>query len=474
LFGNHGPADWKKNNTNLIIMQSSIKKLNDETLLVHADIDSSRHAIELENKELKQVSTMVNINLIKLTNADEELVSLKIYFEIVTLAEAVEIQIDSLIDMKTDSMKGFCNEKAINKDFLIENLQNLEANRAGLGPVFGSWEWREYYKNPVCSVALEDDSVWVTVRIPIVRKSEKLIRSIPSPKMKEVLTKVESYGIRFELFKEKENDKFHLITESAFDHCNLMGNTRTCGVHDLKFAEVTNLVVPVEFAHNRVILVLAITTVVKFMEKCTNGIKEYMITTDAVILVPNNCSYVSSSISVDSREADLYITREIGMVHFERLEISKVTNLHTNLTLLQIRNVANETQNVGKLLQLHNGIEKQINSLDFKHENFWAVYKQDKWFFIGTIVGLIACVVMYKLISVILRKRKNNRMKKNVEEIELASMNSEKPKKQHQQSVCVHDHSGQNLVLDKSSDLIENVYAEVYVAGSSNNLFSYP
>ncbi len=32
-------------------MQSSIKKLNDETLLVHADIDSSRHAIELENKE---------------------------------------------------------------------------------------------------------------------------------------------------------------------------------------------------------------------------------------------------------------------------------------------------------------------------------------------------------------------------------------------------------------------------------------
>jgi hypothetical protein len=121
LFGNPGPSDWKKNNANLLIMKSAIKRLNDQAALSHSDIDQNRHAIERVNDELRQMGTLVTSNLIKLTEVDEELVSLKIFFEITTLAEAVESQVDSLIELKRDSLKGFCSEKAINSEFLIEN-----------------------------------------------------------------------------------------------------------------------------------------------------------------------------------------------------------------------------------------------------------------------------------------------------------------------------------------------------------------
>ncbi len=44
-------------------------------------------------------------------------------------------------------MKCYCSDRAIDKKFLIENVQALvEANKAGILPVFGSWEWRHYFR----------------------------------------------------------------------------------------------------------------------------------------------------------------------------------------------------------------------------------------------------------------------------------------------------------------------------------------
>ena len=126
----------------------------------------------------------------ELRSLSDELVSIKVYFEIMYFADAIENQVDYLVEIKMDSVKGFCNDRVVDRDFLIDNLQALEANKVGLGPVFGNWEWREYYKHDMCSVALVSDAVWITLRIPMVKRSEKMVRIIPPPAIQEVLTKI--------------------------------------------------------------------------------------------------------------------------------------------------------------------------------------------------------------------------------------------------------------------------------------------
>ena len=59
--------------------------------------------------------------------------TLTMFFETLALADLVEANVDSLIEIKVDSMKGFCSEKAFDKQFLADNLQILEANKFGLG-----------------------------------------------------------------------------------------------------------------------------------------------------------------------------------------------------------------------------------------------------------------------------------------------------------------------------------------------------
>ena len=500
LFGNPGPADWKKNNANLLIMQSAIKKLNDETLVEHTDIDTNRHLIEVQNNELRQVSTLVTNNMVKLGSQDEELTSLKIYFEIMTLAEAVESQVDALVEIKVEGMKGFCSEKAINRDFLIENLQTMESNRVGLGPVFGSWEWREYFKNAVCSLALVDGAVWVTVRIPIVRKSEKLSRVIPSPMLKAVLDKVESYGIRAELFKEKDNDKYHVISKTSMDFCNKLGNTMTCGVRNVKFTADLGCVVPVEFSHNRLLLVSTKSVSVKIMEKCPNGLREYAIDTDTVLLVPNNCSYVSNSIAVDVRESDMSITKEIGMIHFEKIEFVKVNNRQDNITKTQenitrtqgdltkalASKVANTSLNHVKYLQMHSDIEKQLNELDFKHDSLWSTYRHERLILVGVLCSLLVGLVLIKIILKY-RKRKQVAVRSNVKDrvegivseqhldIELPELKIDKRQQQQQLEPQIHQQQQQQqqqLQQQLHKTDTENVYTEI--EGSSSISFSSP
>jgi len=185
LFGSPGPSDWKQINSNIVALKSAIQRVDDNANIDHADIDLNKHAIEKQNNEINAIVTVVNKNRAELTKIDDDLAFLKTYYEVMTLADAVETQIEFLIEVKVDSQKGFCNDRALDKNFLVDNLLNLEANKVGLGPVFGSWEWREFYKNRMCSVALNGDDLWVTLRIPLVKKAEKMIRVIPSQEANE-------------------------------------------------------------------------------------------------------------------------------------------------------------------------------------------------------------------------------------------------------------------------------------------------
>ena len=73
IFGNPGPTDWKKVNSNLLALEGALKRIDENVGLNHGDIDTDRHVIELHNKEIKSLSVLVNRNQNDLANVKNEL-----------------------------------------------------------------------------------------------------------------------------------------------------------------------------------------------------------------------------------------------------------------------------------------------------------------------------------------------------------------------------------------------------------------
>jgi len=436
LFGNPGPNDWKQINSNVLALKSAIQKLDENTGIDHKDIDSNRHAIEKQSSEIREIISVVNKNRAELTKADEDLTFMKNFFEIMTLTEAVESQIDYLIEVKIDSMKGFCNDRALNKNFLVDNLLTLEANKMGLGPVFGSWEWREYYRNRMCTIALNGNDLWVTLRIPQVKKAEKLVRVIPLPNINEVIRKIVNYGIVVTIFKEKDNEKYLAITQTSLDLCNVLGNTRTCGVRDSRFVANTDIVMPVEFALNRFLIVGSEPKVVKVMSKCPSGITEHSIAVDSVWLAPNNCSFSSPFLSIDVREADVEITKEIGIVHFDKFEVSLVKGNDLNKPLI-VKEALNNT--VSKVFETNRlDIKNKLDQVHTNHTNFLSQYSFEKWILISLLAVVSLLVALFKSYFAI-KKCKSPRRS----ELDLERSNQKISFLQLQQSEQRHEHDTQ-------------------------------
>ena len=396
LFGNPGPSDWKKVNANLLALGEALKRVNENAGMEHEDIDTNRHSIEGHNAELKALSIVANRNQNELSNINLELSGMKSFMEVSTLADVLDNLVSSLIEVKNDGLKGYCNDRALDKDFLVDNLQALESNKAGLAPIFGSWEWRDYYKNVMCTLALVDDSVWLSLRIPMVKKSEKLVRVIPNPQLRRGLSKMEEYGITPILFREMSNDKFLVITQSALDLCNSLGNTRTCGVRDMRFMIGDITALAVEMALNKFLMVSIGEGSVKVMEKCVNSINEHVITFDSVIAIPNNCSYVSKALSIDVRESDSSITKEIGLIDVSKFSVTKIGSYHANVTKLMIEEIANKSNDVS-FKNNRKLIEDKLKSIDTKHDSLWENYAMDKWYIIGSVISIFAVVIIVKM-----------------------------------------------------------------------------
>jgi hypothetical protein len=304
-------------------------------------------------------------------------------------------------------MKGYCNEGALDKDFLIENLQNLEANKAGITPIFGSWEWREYYKHVMCTVAIVDKAIWITLRIPMVKKSEKLVRCIPTPELKRGLLEIDGYGITPVLFKETNNDKYHIMTQTSLEMCNLLGNTRSCGVRDTRFRVTDDMSLITEISHNRFLIISANEKVIKFMEKCPNGVNEHIVKTDSAFSIPNNCSYISPSISIEVRESDYLLSEEINAVHFEKISITRIGNYTKHSTSLRIEGVANRTS-MRVYDQNKKLIEDKLEEIDTRHTSLWESYSTGRWFVLGGIALVTLALITAKLVMCNKLKRIGN------------------------------------------------------------------
>jgi hypothetical protein len=396
LFGNPGPEDWKKNNLNILALKNAIARLAENSDIDHADIDLNRNAIEKHNNELRSLSAALSKNENELLNVENEINVMKIFFEISTMIEVLDNLVGTLLEIKNDGSKGYCNDRAIDKTFLVENIQGLEANKVGLSPIFGSWQWRQYYRFEMCTLAIDKEALWITLRVPLVRISENMIRVIPQAKTRFMMTKINSLGLDVTLFREKNNDNFHVMTQTSLEMCNVLGNTRTCGVRNAKFRANQNLVIPVEFAHNKFVLV-GDEGVVKLMERCSDKVTERNIEYNSVIALPDNCSYVSADINIERREQDSSLVKAIGLIEIDKFEMRKFINVHQNLSQMEISGLANRSHS-STFERNRKEILQALKDVDTKHDDNWSSLYLEKWVLIGSIGSLVALTVCVKLI----------------------------------------------------------------------------
>jgi hypothetical protein len=216
------------------------------------------------------------------------------------------------------------------------------------------------------------------------------------------------------LFKEKENDRYHLITQTAFDMCNILGNTRTCGIREARFG-LSGEIAAVEFMRNRFMLTSASLSTIKVTEKCPNLIREIIVHLDSVLLVPDNCSYIASGFGIDIRESDIEITKEIGLASVDKLEIEKIENYHYNATQFIIQGVSNYSASA-KFDQNRREIEDRLGSIDTKHTNLWAAYSYEKWIVVGCLVAIVLVGSLLKLKSWFRTKRSTNNVEMELNE----------------------------------------------------------
>ena len=325
--------------------------------------------------------------------------SLKIFFDISALADTLDSLTSALIEIKKDGMRGLCNDRAVDKEFLIENIQAMEANKIGIVPIFGSWEWRQYFRYEMCSVAMTNNALWVTIRIPLVKKSEQLVRVIPSSSLKQLVDRAMIYGVNTLIFREKDNDKFHVMTQSTFDLCNVLGNTRTCGARDTRFSAQSS-VMAVEFMMDRFLVLSNKLSSITVTEKCPNSVNEVRLTLDMVIMVPVNCSYSADGLSIDTRESNVEITKEVGLVNIDKLELKKIENYHENVSKILIEGIANKSSSY-MFEKNRKEIESSLDTVNTKHETLWNSYNMEKWIFAGVFSLVITLLVLLKIRSAI-------------------------------------------------------------------------
>jgi len=326
LFGNPGPEDWKQNTKNILAMKGAIERQMENSQLLHKDIDQNRHAINEQNEILRHISKEVINSENRLNTVDDALNELESYLELESMYTSITEIIESLDAIRSDAKTGRCNEKGLNREFLIEHLRAIESNKDGIAPLFASWEYHKYYKYELCSVALHKKDVWITLRIPVVNLAEQLVRTIPTSSQLWFIEFANDNGLDTSLFKAKNSDTFMLATKNNLETCSKLGTSRVCSIRKTKFKEANPFIVPIDIDHDR-ILILSNVTKGSWNAKssCKSETNSLMFQGQTVIRLPQKCALVARSFEI-ARAADLSdVVNALDIGHVDKIEMRQIT-----------------------------------------------------------------------------------------------------------------------------------------------------
>jgi len=243
--------------------------------------------------------------------------------------------LDALEDIKRDAKTGRCNEKGLSSKFLIDHLREIESNKDGIAPIFASWEWHKYYFYEMCSIAINEDELWITIRLPIVVLSEELIRTVPLSNQRWIKHSFNEIGYDTTLFKFREN---------------------------------TQYIVPLDIDHDRVLIITnSIKTNTSAQTLCSDNwssAQQVTIEGHTVVKIPESCSLVSKSFEISKklRHDNIAINSVVGQVMNVEMRLLKETelkkpNLRDFTTLPPLSDAVERNNNLTK---------EKLNEIEFK------------------------------------------------------------------------------------------------------------
>jgi len=250
----------------------------------------------------------------------------------------------------------------------------------------------------------------------------------------------------------------------------------------------TNVILPVEFAHNRLLVVSSKIEFIKLMSNCANGITEYPFETDAVVMIPSNCSYISNTMQIMARESDTQITKEVGLPEIQRLEIDTVQNAQWKLANTEIADISGNLSRHG-IEMARKEIQAELDKIDTKHDSVWEGYKVERWGLLGGLGTVVCGTIIFKLACRVRISRKKDR-KSNDEEIELRDMTKHQrqlKQQQQQQQQQLNDANDEEVYTEtrsppqtqtqrqtKRNDMSKSEHVYVELDGASSVSFSLP
>ena len=410
LFGNPGPEEWKQNKRNVLAMKEAISRQLANSAILHTDIDHNRHMINEHSEVLRQTLKIVNSNENRLSNVDNELNELETYLELETMFDSIDQILEALTDVRHDAKTGRCSEKGLDPEFLIEHLRDLESNKNSIAPVFASWEWQSYYIHELCSIALHEDELWITMRIPIVNIAEQFVRAVPLSDQMWIRETFDSLGFENSLFRLKQQDIYMIVTNANLEICSTFGSTRVCNIRKTKFREANDCIVPLDINHNRVLFITNSTAKnVEVKSICGNSVTSLNVTGNTAVVLPDRCSLISKTFEVSK------IATIRNMSTYENLgqiESFTLTVKRRNASAATLRVSNNLTHNDNDN-EFQDNIDKALDSLGrVKYTDTWS---KDAWFVAtssSTMILLISLLTIFLIVKC-KKTRKANR-KSNV------------------------------------------------------------
>lgn len=401
LFGNPGPEDWKQNSKNILAMKAAIERQIENSAVQHRDIDSNRHAINEHIEVLNHVSKTVFNNVNRLDKLDNALTEWESFIELESMFNSIIEIIDAMEDIKRDAKTSRCNEKGLSSKFLIEHLRDMESNKNGITPIFASWEWQNYYLYEMCTIALYEEELWITIRIPIIAINEEMIRAVPLSNQQWIKEVSNSLGFDTTLFKYKQTDTYMLMLNNNVELCSKFGSVRVCNVRKTKFREHQQYVVPLDINHDRVLITtnssLANISAQTVCYNNWNKAKQITILGHSVMKVPDHCSIISKSFEVSKLYQKENINVNLALGDIFEVELRQVKG---HVLAQSYMNNVTPLPSLSKIVELNNNASREmlneINVNRWSNDKIWITSSSSISLILITVIAIVIVVYCSK------------------------------------------------------------------------------
>jgi len=180
----------------------------------------------------------------------------------------------------------------------------------------------------MCTVALYENELWITLRIPIVNTMEQWIRSVPTSHQKWIRDTMNEFGLTTTLFKNRIANDYMVVTNTNLELCSKLGSSRVCSFRKTRFRDSEDYMVPLDFSHDRLIIITNSTKKLAIKSICNNSPKEIVIENHVIMKVPHRCSIIAKNLEISKFvEVNIAVDDE-SLGKIESVELRHINKAH--------------------------------------------------------------------------------------------------------------------------------------------------